>query len=157
MIAEIQFVEGWYIAKMERQINHSVEKVWDMLTINDQLAKWFSELRAGELHEGGFMAFYMSTTEIEKLEISEFVDHSILAFEWFGDTVQFELKRNSEDCLLTFTQKFHEINEQKRKDLAGWHVCLDVIVALLDGKTIDSRKKQWEKWYKAYSVLLSTR
>lgn len=36
------------------------------------------------------------------------------------------------------------------RDLAGWHVCLDVIQALLDGTKIDSRKQEWEKWYPRY-------
>ncbi|WP_349305777.1 hypothetical protein [Bacillus sp. FJAT-49711] len=36
------------------------------------------------------------------------------------------------------------------RDLAGWHVCLDVISALLDGKIIENRKAEWEKWFPRY-------
>ncbi|OMF94723.1 hypothetical protein [Paenibacillus sp. FSL R7-0273] len=40
------------------------------------------------------------------------------------------------------------------KDLAGWHVCLDVIEALLDGNVPVNRKPAWEEQYRKYSVLV---
>lgn len=36
------------------------------------------------------------------------------------------------------------------KDLAGWHVCLDVIEALLDGKSIKDRVAIWKAYYPKY-------
>jgi hypothetical protein len=89
MIAVIQKAENGYIARYERHLQHSVEKVWAYLTENDKLIKWFSELE----------------------------DHT-------------------------------------PKDLAGWHVCLDVIKALLDGKTFESRNEEWKIQYELYKQLL---
>jgi hypothetical protein len=36
------------------------------------------------------------------------------------------------------------------KDLAGWHVCLDVIGALLDGKPLKPREDEWKTWHEKY-------
>jgi uncharacterized protein YndB with AHSA1/START domain len=45
MLASIQKVEGGYIARFDRPLKHSVEKVWAALTENDKLARWMSNLQ----------------------------------------------------------------------------------------------------------------
>ena len=55
----IKKVENSYTARFERQLTHSVEKVWSMLTDNDKLSQWFSELRVEDLCEGGMIKFDM--------------------------------------------------------------------------------------------------
>ena len=42
------------------------------------------------------------------------------------------------------------ITEHTPKDLAGWHVCLNVIQALLEGKSVDFREEEWKYWYEEY-------
>ena len=149
MIAEIKLTEKGLLAKSERRLNHTVEEVWAMLTDNDLLKKWFQELQVGDLREGGFMKFDMSEGVYEKLEITELKTLSVLEFDWFGDEARFELHSEQDGCLLIFKEKVNTITEQTKKDLAGWHVCLDVIQALLDGKTIQ-RETEWEKWHEKY-------
>lgn len=153
MIAKIKMTEKGLVAQSERQLNHSVEDVWAMLTDNDLLKKWFQELRVGDLREGGFMKFDMSDKVYEELEITELKTLSVLEFDWFGDEVRFELHVAEYGCLLIFKEKVNTITEQTKKDLAGWHVCLDVIQALLDGKTI-LREEEWEKWHQEYVQVL---
>ena len=91
MIADIKQVENGYIARYERQINHSIEHVWAMLTDNEELEKWFQELRVGDPRKGGFMKFDMQDGEFEELQIFEHNPLSVLEFDWFGDVVRFEL------------------------------------------------------------------
>ena len=55
---------------------------------------------------------------------------------------------------MIFTEKFKTITSQTTKDLAGWHVCLDVIKSLLDGKPIDSREEEWEKAHSKYEIAI---
>ena len=43
-------------------------------------------------------------------------------------------------------EKLTKIKDHTPKDLAGWHACLDVIHALLDGRSTDFRQKEWKKW-----------
>ncbi|MNW15819.1 hypothetical protein D3C71_2144520 [compost metagenome] len=55
-----------------------------------------------------------------------------------------------------FSEYLHQITEHTPRDLAGWHVCLDVIEALLAGRTIASRKDMWNGWYVKYKQLTDT-
>lgn len=151
MIAHIEKVEHGFTATYERHLNHSVEEVWSYLTDNDKLPKWFSELRVEELREGGVIKFDMGDGTFEKLTILELNMNSVLEFTWWPDSVRFELSEESGGCLLLLMEKIHTITDHTPKDLAGWHVCLDVIQALLDGTTIE-RKQEWEKWYKKYVI-----
>lgn len=69
MLAFMQKVENVYIARFERNIKHSVEKVWALLTENDKLAKWFSELSVDDLREGGVIKFDMGNGIFEEMKI----------------------------------------------------------------------------------------
>ena len=155
MIAVISQVESGYTAQFERHLKHSVEQVWAMLTENEKLEKWFSELRIDDLREGGFIKFDMQDGTFEEMEILELKMYSILEFTWDKDIVRFELHPESEGCHLILIEKINTITDHTPRDLAGWHVCLDVIEALLEGKTIQNRKAEWEKWYPKYVEALN--
>ncbi|MBU8878293.1 SRPBCC family protein [Bacillus sp. FJAT-29790] len=150
MIAKIEKVESGYKATFERLFMHPVEKVWKMLTDNEQLAKWFSELRVDELRKGGFIKFDMQDGTFVDMEIIDLNVFSVLEYTWGEDIVRFELEQESDGCKLILIEKIKEMTNHTPKDLAGWHVCLDVINKLLDGKTIGSREEEWKKWYEQY-------
>jgi uncharacterized protein YndB with AHSA1/START domain len=150
VIADIKKTDDGYLVKWERNLNHSVEAVWAMLTDNERLEKWFDELRAGDLRQGGFMKFYVPDVMDEKLEIREYEPNAVLEFDWFGDVIRFELHPENEGCALFLLEKVQTITEQTKKDLAGWHVCLDVIIALLDGNPIQ-RDDEWKQWHAIYT------
>jgi uncharacterized protein YndB with AHSA1/START domain len=150
MLATIEKVENGYTAKFERHYNHSVEEVWSWLTDNDKLSKWFSELRVDELREGGVIKFDMQDGTFEELTILELEMNSTLEYTWGEDIVRFELKQETEGCCLVLIEKINKITNHTPKDLAGWHVCLDVINNLLAGRIIESREEEWKKWYDKY-------
>ncbi|WP_203246405.1 SRPBCC family protein [Sporosarcina beigongshangi] len=154
MIATIEQYEQGYVACSERHIKHSAQEVWAMLTDNAKLDKWFEELRVGELREGGFMKFDMSEGKFEELEILAYAVHAILEFDWFGDRVRFELQPEQEGCLLIFKEYFSVITDQTIKDLAGWHVCLNVIESLLKNEPIHSRVDDWQEWHQQYEQIM---
>ena len=153
MIADIKRYENGYLAHYERPLKHSVEAVWAMLTENAQLARWFDELQVGDLRQGGFMKFNMPGVIVQNLEIRELVPFSLLEFDWFGDVIRFELHPDGDKCVLILKEKLNSITEQTKKDLAGWHVCLDVIQALLDGEIIQ-RDEEWKVWYAQYTQVI---
>ena len=155
MLAEIQKVENGHIVRFERNLKHSVEKVWSMLTENEKLSKWFSELRVDDLRKGGIIKFDMQDGSFEEMEILELKMHSVLEYTWGEDIVRFELYPDPEGCRLVLIEKIKKMTNHTPKDLAGWHVCLDVIHALLDGRTIESREDEWKKWYEKYVRAIS--
>lgn len=150
MLASIKKVDNGYLARFERPLDHTVGEVWSWLTDNDKLPKWFSELRVDELREGGVIKFDMGNGTFEELTIIELKTNSILEYTWGEDIVRFELYQESDGCKLILNEKIKEITKHTPRDLAGWHVCLDVISALMDGRTIESRKEEWNKWYEKY-------
>lgn len=154
MIADIKKDIDGYLVKWERRTNKPVEAVWAMLTDNNELEKWFEELRAGDLRKGGFMNFYIPDVMDEKLKIMNFKPNSVLEFDWFGDVIRFELYAENDGCTLILLEKVKTITEQTKKDLAGWHVCLDVIIALLEGETFQ-RDDAWKLWHEKYTEKLA--
>lgn len=125
-----------------------------MLTENEKLATWFSELRMDDLREGGIIKFDMQNGTFKELTITDFKLYSVLEFTWAEDLVRFELYPEQDGCLLVLNEKVKKITtDHTPKDLAGWHVCLDVIQALLDGRKMESREEVWKQWYRNISWL----
>lgn len=150
MIATIEKAASGYTARFQRHLQHSPQEVWAWLTDNDKLGQWFDELRAGELRDGGYMTFDMGDDIIERLTIADYKEDSILEFSWWHDSVRFEVRPEDDGCELILIEKIHTITDHTPKDLAGWHVCLDVIVALAEGRDFGSRQDEWKKWYEEY-------
>ena len=149
MLAVIEKVQDGYIARFERHPRHSTRQVWSLLTENDKLAQWFPELRIADFREGGSLKFAWNGTE-DELTIAELKTYSVLEFTWWGDGVRFELDSEPDGCRLVLKRKIKTMTDHTPKDLTGWHVCLDVICALLDGKTVEPREEQFQEWYGKY-------
>ncbi|WP_110930751.1 SRPBCC family protein [Paenibacillus bouchesdurhonensis] len=154
MIADIRQADEVYIARFERRLKHPIQEVWSWLTENDKLAEWFPELRIDDLREGGAVIFDMQDGTFEELRIIELQPGSVLEYVWGEDLVRFELYPESEGCHLVFIEKLHQITDHTPKDLAGWHVCLDVIQKLMDGQTVEARHEEWKIWYEKYTQML---
>jgi len=154
LLATIQQAQNGYIARFERHLKHSVEKVWALLTENDKLDKWFSELKVDDLRKGGVIKFDMQNGTYIDLEILELNMYSVLEYTWGEDIVRFELYPESAGCRLVLIEKITSITGHTSKDLAGWHVCLEVINALLDGRIMESRENEWNVWHQKYVQLI---
>jgi uncharacterized protein YndB with AHSA1/START domain len=151
MIAVLEKLENGLVqAHFKRYLRHSVEEVWAYLTDNDKLSKWFSELSVDELCKGGVIKFDMQNGTFEEMTILEVETNRTLEYTWGEDIVRFELSQIPDGCLLVLNEKITSITNHTPRDLAGWHVCLDVIQALLDGKVIESRQQIWGRWYEEY-------
>jgi len=150
MIADLKQTPNGTIARFERHWEHSVQDVWSFLTENEKLAKWFSELQVEELREGGVIRFNMPDGTFLALQILELVPYAVLEYTWAEDQVRFELYPEPNGCRLLLIETIHHITSHTPKDLAGWHVCLNVIEALLDGHTLESREDEWKAWYEKY-------
>jgi len=154
MIATIQKENNNYAVRYERQFQHSVETVWGMLTDNKKLQQWFNELEIVDLHKGGLIKFDMQDGTFIDMKILDYEPLKTLAFEWDADIARFELSPISGGCELVFLETISAITEHTPRDLAGWHVCLDAIKALLDGDSI-KRDDEWKVWFKKYKELLN--
>ncbi|WP_314591795.1 SRPBCC family protein [Paenibacillus terrigena] len=138
------------IAEFHRILKHPIKEVWAYLTDNEKLQKWFSELRVEALREGGRILFDMQNGTFEEMTITSYEHNAVLAFTWGEDAVRFELHPAQEGTLLVMKETIHRITPHTPRDLAGWHVCLDVIASLLDGRDFGSREKVWKPLYEQY-------
>ncbi|MCJ1908403.1 SRPBCC domain-containing protein [Planococcus ruber] len=155
MRAEIIQDKQGYTATFSRTLAHTPQSVWQMLTDNQKLKQWFSELSVEDLKEGGTMRFDFEGGSYEELAILEYEEGSILGFEWWKDQVHFEVRSLNGDTQLLLIETIRQITPHTAKELTGWHVCLDVIQARLDGEEID-RDQEWQKELPEYERLLDS-
>jgi len=153
-VAELNRSGEGLTAYREVRYPYGKAEVWAFLTDNDRLSGWFDELRMGEAAEGGHYLFDMGEHGREKLEIFRFEPGETIEFDWFGDVVKFDLVVDNGSTVLAFKETVRKLTEQTVKDLAGWHVCLDVIGTLLAGRQPENRHADWEKWHEAYSLAI---
>ncbi|WP_282941024.1 SRPBCC family protein [Paenibacillus sp. RC67] len=149
MLADLQKAENGYIALFERHFKHSTEEVWAYLTENEKLGQWFTELEVKDLRKHGHIKFNMPDGTHLDITITDLEPYAVMAYTWGKDQVRFELSSEPTGCQLFLREDITVITSHTPKDLAGWHVCLDVIEALLDGTTID-RRAEWERMYGQY-------
>lgn len=153
MLAVIQQTAEGYTARYERHLQHPVAKVWSYLTENDKLKRWFSELEVNQLQEGGLIKFDMRDGTFKELRILELRWQEVLAYTWGEDQVRFELYPEPDGCKLILIEKIRQLTDHSPKDLAGWHVCLEVIEDLLEGRTVQMRQERWSMLYPQYRDL----
>ncbi|MBM7585409.1 uncharacterized protein YndB with AHSA1/START domain [Bacillus pakistanensis] len=152
MLAVVEMVKGGYIATYNRPLHHSVENVWVTLTENGNLEKWMSNLQVVDLREGGTIKFNMNdgTGKSFDIAIMDFKEMAYLQFEWGEGWVRFELFPKDDDCLLVLKEFIPSLSDHTSVDLAGWHVCLDMFSALLEGQQMDFPKGEWENYHGKY-------
>lgn len=155
MRAEVVKAESGYKATFVRKFAQSTDEVWAMLTENPKLQQWFSELTIEDLRKGGNIKFDLGNEEFENMAILDYEEGHMLAFEWGEDQVRFELSPDGGGTRLELVETITKIIPHTAKDLAGWHVCLDAIEALLEGKEI-AREEEWNKEYPEYQRLLES-
>jgi len=155
MLAIIERDGDGYIARFERRYRHPVDQVWAALTDNEQLAKWFSQLHVEDLRQGGRIKFDMRDGTFIDMDILDCQPLEVLEYTWGTDTVRFELYPDGDGCRLLLLERLNGLTDHTPKDLAGWHVCLDVIAVILDGGEPQGRKASWDVQFAAYTKLLA--
>lgn len=123
---------------------------------NDKLQQWMPNLEVVDLNENGKMKFNMNDGTGKSLDISilDFQMRSYWQFEWGEGSVRFELEPAGNECILKLKEYIPVLNAHVPKDLAGWHICLDMFEAALEGRPVDFPKESWEMKYEAYKKLV---
>lgn len=155
MLAEIQRSNEETVVEFHRDFPYPITKVWEMLTDNDQLVKWFSELKIQELTEGGKLLFDTGNGSYEEMTIIEVKAPDAWEFTWDKNLVRFNLSENPSGTHLVLKEYIKEVTDHTARDIAGWHVCLDVIGQLLADESIKNRQAEWDKVFPEYKELLT--
>lgn len=159
MLATIEKVDKGYIAQFTRSLDYSIEKVWGVLTENDNLSKWMAHLEIVDLRINGLIKFNFNdgSDQYEEFKITDYENQAILEFQWGQDTVRFEIQSKESNCILILKEYITEITDHTPKDLAGWHMCLTSFQKVLDGEPIeDPTSEEFEGLFEQYKKLITT-
>ncbi|MFE7376585.1 SRPBCC family protein [Bacillus cereus] len=150
MIAEIRKLTDGYIVKFERQFPYTAEEVWSVLTENSKLKKWMSNLQIESLNTGGIIKFDMMDGSFINIDILECQLNSVLEFTWDKDRVRFEIHKEENGTLLLLKEYIHELTDHTPRDVAGWHICLNLFSCVLEGEEKEFSKDEWQHWFEIY-------
>lgn len=144
--------------RFERRLAHSIDKVWHVLTDEDETAYWFPGRIVGPREPGAAVRFVFGPRPPGVVEDSlaaliaskqaafdgappAVFEGAIVAFEpprlfellWAGDRARFELTADGDATRLVLVYTFVEADA---RDIgAGWHVSLDWLANRLAGDT----------------------
>ncbi|MFB7156488.1 SRPBCC family protein [Lysinibacillus sp. NPDC056232] len=157
MLATIQKQQNNYVVKFNRPLSHSVEAVWAVLTENGKLQKWMNNLEIIDLRKNGKIHFNMNdgTNAHKEIAITDYAEKEVLEFDWGKDTVRFELSPTGNGSILVLLETIGELTDHTSKDLAGWHICLNLLSDLLNGIVHEEfPMEEWQKWFAEYKQLV---
>jgi len=155
--AVLQDDHGRTVLRFERSLSHPPERVWRFLTDWERLSAWHPTPFELEARPGGAVRYLSSgdAPGVPDGEVAEYDPPRVLAYTWGEDLLRWELQARGDGCLLVLTQTFDDRFKAAR-DAAGWHLCLDALAGLLDGREpesardADGRPVGWDELNGAY-------
>ncbi len=132
-----------------RRLAHPREKVWRAVTEPDHLAAWFPQEIVGDHRAVAPLRFVSSAGDSFGGQMLVFDPPSVMEFSWGADLLRIELSQDGDGTLLTLTDTFEDVGKSAR-DAAGWHECLDRLVADLDGLAPPAWGERWRQIHPVY-------
>lgn len=136
-----------------RFLPHPPEKVWRAITEPQHLSAWFPARMDGERQAGAPLRFVFEHGEGPPGDgvVEVFDPPRVFAFSWGPETLRFELEPADGGTVLTFVNGFDELGKAVR-DAAGWHYCLERLVAELAGSEWkDEPVPRWKTLERLYA------
>jgi uncharacterized protein YndB with AHSA1/START domain len=134
-----------------RNLRHAPEKVWSALTDPAQLAEWAPFNADRSLAATGpvqLTTVNAPVAQVSETQVTRAVAPSLLEYNWGDGKLRWELEEDGNGTRLTL---WHGINQHFiAMGAAGWHICFDVLAALLDGaplgRIVGMEVMQFEGW-----------
>jgi uncharacterized protein YndB with AHSA1/START domain len=138
-----------------RKLSHSREKVWRAVTEPEHLAVWYPQEIVGERRAGAPLRFVTPGSGSDGFDgqMLVFDPPSAMEFTWGTDLLRIELVPDGAGTVLTLTDIFDDLGKAAR-DAAGWHECLERLVADLDGTPLPALGEPWKKIHPVYVGVL---
>jgi uncharacterized protein YndB with AHSA1/START domain len=130
-------VAGRWVLTMTRDLPHPVDRVWPKLTEPHQLATWSPVVPDRPLTSVG-PATSRETPQADGVDAEVLVSdppHE-LVHRWGGHLLRWTLAPTATGSRLTLEHTFDE-RAERGMYAAGWHICLAVLAAGLDGHDVD--------------------
>lgn len=133
--------DGRTVLRMERRLAHPPAKVWRALTEPKEFSQWFPVAATSiDLRVGGVIKLDFGTEDVpddmrDEMPITEVDPPRLLAFDWDGEKLHWELRPTDDGCLLMFT---HTLDDRAgaASYASGWHECIEAISTVLRGEPV---------------------
>jgi uncharacterized protein YndB with AHSA1/START domain len=132
-----------------RRLAHPREKVWRAVTEPEHLAAWFPQEIVGDRRAGAPLRFVSSAGDSFDGQMLAFDPPTVTEFTWGTDLLRIELRQDGDGTLLTLTDTFEDVGKAAR-DAAGWHECLDRLVADLEDLAPPAWGERWRQLHPVY-------
>ncbi|GHC87757.1 hypothetical protein GCM10007079_32160 [Nocardiopsis terrae] len=138
-----------------RRYPHPRSAVWNALTEDDMLSRWFPADARVDAREGGTLTLAFPGGEPEVVPITGFDPPRLLAFHWSGEDLRWTLEEDGRGCVLRLSNTIDD-PEWTANTAAGWDTCLTDLAAVLDGRAPESGPLPDEELVEYYRAALST-
>src|ERR1700722_4818361 len=134
----VQGSEDKWTLVLVRELRHSPEKVWQVLTDPAHLREWAPFEADRSLGTVG-TTVKLTTVGAPTPQVSETIvtradAPKVLEYNWGAQNIRWELEAFGDGTRLTL---WHNIDRRFiSMGAAGWHICLDVLAHLLSGNPI---------------------
>lgn len=137
----VRDTNGRVALRFERNLSHPPERVWRALTESDQLRHWMPCDVVGPREEGAELEvrFWDDVVAMHGIEESVLPGRILtwdpprrLVWEWDDEILTFVLEPRAGGTRLMFTVHIGSRAPGAELVAAGYHVCLDQLVALVD-------------------------
>ena len=128
MTASQLTVDGRPALRLERRLDHSIERVWRAVTVPAELARWFVAEVPWTPAPGEEFEAYGERGRITALEPPRRI-----AWEWGTERYAFELAADGDGCRLVFTHVFNPELGPGHQHAAGWETYFARLDAHLEG------------------------
>lgn len=127
--------------RFARDLGHPPERVWRAITESDQLRHWMPCDLVGPREEGAELVVPFWDDVAERHAIAEPVLHGRIitwdpprrfVWEWEDELIAFDLEPQGEGTRLLLEVRLSPKGPGADKVGAGYHVCLDQLVALVE-------------------------
>ncbi|EUJ51745.1 SRPBCC domain-containing protein [Paenilisteria rocourtiae] len=143
------------IMTFDLELNSEISKVWDLIATTKGFAQWFPELSIGEPGVDGLILFDFGNGEYEEMTITVYEPQSILEYTWDKNMVRFELVGQDNKIKLRFTEEINEKTTHTPRDISGWHMCLEKIQGILEGKEVSFTEDEFLALFDEYQALMN--
>jgi uncharacterized protein YndB with AHSA1/START domain len=149
--------DGRPAVRFRREFAQPVERVWDAITIPDDLAHWFPSKVRMEPKVGGKIEFYGDPNMPDARStgtIFIFEPPTRLAYSWHVGELDFTIEETGDGgSVLTLTNVL-ESRDSAARNAAGWAVCLGELAKHLAGRRADGphsdSAEPWQQHYDDY-------
>jgi uncharacterized protein YndB with AHSA1/START domain len=142
MLATITKTKDGYEAKFERKLRHPAARVWKAISDPKEVGSWFVRAEIEQAKGGRYTVHHDHVGMSVEEEVLRFEPPRVLEHTWgkesgraeSTESVLWEVHPEGQGTRLVVTYRFRDLAKSPGS-LAGWHVWLDVLEAVMGGES----------------------